>query len=114
MKSHGLLATPPDPVTGLTRRQAELVRHMVRYFREHHYWPTFRELCVLMEIGSKSANAILCHLDALRKKGVLEPGEGPQSFRSFRLAGLAWDPRFEDTPEGQRLRKILDPSPREE
>lgn len=99
--------TIPDPLTGLTRRQAELVRKLVAYFREHQRWPSLREMSLLMGCQGGHPSSMLFNLQRLQAKGVLNWQLG-KGARSIHLAGLTWEPRFADTPAGERLKQILE------
>lgn len=55
--------------TTLTKRQLKLVRFIAEFSDEHGYPPTYRQMMKFMEIAT--CNSILCHLKALRRKGVL-------------------------------------------
>jgi len=81
--------TPTDPDTGLTRRQADVVRLITAHFREHHCWPSLREITALLGLATAHPNAAKHHLDVLQKKGVLVY-DGGRRARSVRLAGLVW------------------------
>lgn len=54
---------------GLTRRQGEVLDHIMRYISERGYPPTVQELADVM--GLQSKNAIAKHLQALIQKGYI-------------------------------------------
>ncbi len=57
---------PPTP------RQARILQFILDYTLEHGYQPSMREIQVAMGYSS-TTNAIICHLDALIRKGYLGP-----------------------------------------
>ena len=67
----------------LTPRQEEILRFIEHHQRQNAYWPSIRE--IQERFGFKSTNAVMGHLRALERKGVLEriPGQA----RTFRLLG---------------------------
>ena len=60
----------------LTARQQQILDLVRVSLRDRHYAPTVRELQAAT--GITNPNGIMCHLRALRKKGLLTwtPGEG--------------------------------------
>lgn len=84
----------PEPV--LTDRQAECLRYLYRYFREHAYYPTQREIAEAMGLRTTTAAV---YLDPLEKKGVVtRAGRSrrnvritPQGVRMLRRLGVALD-----------------------
>jgi repressor LexA len=67
----------PKPITA---RQREVYVWIANYVAERGYSPTFREIA--KAFGWKSANAVVCHLVPLRKKGFLTWEEG--AYRTIR------------------------------
>ena len=67
----------------LTSRQEEILRFIDHHQRQNVYWPSIRE--IQERFGFKSTNAVMGHLRALERKGVLEriPGQA----RTFRILG---------------------------
>lgn len=53
----------------LTEKQLEVLQLIYNYSKEYSYPPTIQELA--MDMGVKSKNAIVKHLDALQKKGYI-------------------------------------------
>lgn len=53
----------------LTEQQKSCIYAILEYQEKHGYPPTVRELCRIMRISSP--NGIICHLEALKKKGCL-------------------------------------------
>lgn len=53
----------------LTERQKEIVKLMIEFRRDHGYMPTVRDTMRMAGIGS--TNGIVCHLEAIKKKGYL-------------------------------------------
>ena len=94
--------TETDPDTGLTRRQAAVVKLIYERSCEGNP-PTLRELMAALSINSP--NGMKFHIDALRRKGVVEYHDF--EYRGVRLKGFRYVPVIEDTPEGRRLRQIL-------
>lgn len=63
-----------------TGRQREILEWVRAYCDSHGYSPTNRELCRAFEI--RSPNGAQCHLNALRKKGLITWIEGaPRTLR---------------------------------
>ncbi len=58
----------------MTKRQLEIHSWIAKFLAKHSYAPSVRELCDAFEI--KSPNGIICHLTALRKKGLVTWVEG--------------------------------------
>ena len=65
----------------LTSRQQEMLTFIERYEWQKGYWPSIREIQETFEF--KSTNAVMGHLRALEKKGVIKriPGQA----RTFRI-----------------------------
>ena len=57
---------PPRPPTV---RQLKVRNAVEKHIARNGYSPTIRELCVQTRI--KSTNGVKCHLDALRRKGLV-------------------------------------------
>ena len=57
---------PPRPPTA---RQLKVHHAVEKHIARNGYSPTIRELCVQTRI--KSTNGVKCHLDALRRKGLV-------------------------------------------
>jgi repressor LexA len=57
---------PPRPPTA---RQLKVHYAVEKHIARNGYSPTIRELCVQTRI--KSTNGVKCHLDALRRKGLV-------------------------------------------
>ena len=53
----------------LTEKQLEVLQLIYNYSKEYSYPPTIQELA--MDMGVKSKNAIVKHLDALQRKGYI-------------------------------------------
>ena len=62
------MADTPKPVK-LTQRQQEVYSFITRKIRERGYGPTVREIGSAFDI--KSPNGVMCHLQALVKKGLI-------------------------------------------
>lgn len=95
-------ATPPPGE--LTVRQAEVLRTIHSHLVEEDCYPTIREL--MAYFGIRSPNGIMCHLLALRKKGLIR--WRPFTSRSIRLTGLRLVYEYTPDEAGQRLRKELE------
>ena len=54
----------------LTRRQSEIYRYFLQYWRATTFWPTIRE--VGDRFGIRSPNGVISHFRALESKGYLE------------------------------------------
>ena len=65
----------------LTARQQEILSFIENYEWRNRYWPSIRE--IQDQFGFKSTNAVMGHLRALEKKGMIEriPGQA----RTFRI-----------------------------
>lgn len=66
----------------LTRRQQEIFDFILNSLREEGVIPSVREICD--RFGFASTNAVVCHLDALTKKGYLS--RRPGAARSIEIA----------------------------
>lgn len=78
-----MTATAKDRPPPLTKRQREILDEVTRFQSEHGYCTSVREL--MRKFGWASPNAVVCHLTALRKRGLVtwEPGVA----RTIRLTG---------------------------
>ena len=61
--------TPDEPNPTLTDRQAIIFNFMLRFYGEHHYSPTVRD--VMADSGINSPNGVMCHFKTLEKKGLI-------------------------------------------
>ena len=66
----------------LTRRQQEILDFILDSFRNDGFIPSVREICDFF--GFASTNAVVCHLDALVKKGYI--ARRPGAARNIELA----------------------------
>lgn len=64
------LHAQPQPRTALTPRQAEVLEALRAFTLEHGVAPTLRELGAIL--GIRSTHGMMCHLDALEKKGAIQ------------------------------------------
>jgi len=69
----------------LTPRQAEVWTFLQSYIAEHGFSPTYREISAHFDLSS--ANAAVCHILAMEKKGWLK--RTAKTSRSFVLLKLA-------------------------
>lgn len=78
----------------LTARQQEILSFIENYQWRNRYWPSIRE--IQDKFGFKSTNAVMGHLRALEKKGMIEriPGQA----RTFRI-NRPDAPDFDEIPE---------------
>jgi len=78
----------------LTKRQKEILSFIEDYQWRNRYWPSIRE--IQDKFGFKSTNAVMGHLRALERKGMIEriPGQA----RTFRI-NRPDNSDFEDIPE---------------
>ena len=78
----------------LTARQQEILSFIENYQWRNGYWPSIRE--IQDQFGFKSTNAVMGHLRALEKKGMIEriPGQA----RTFRI-NHPNSPDFNEIPE---------------
>ncbi len=78
----------------LTQRQQEILSFIENHEWRNGYWPSIRE--IQEHFDFKSTNAVMGHLRALEKKGVLEriPGQA----RTFRI-NRPGQPDFDGLPE---------------
>ena len=79
MTDPDLLELPP-----LTERQASLLLYIARYFRDHRYMPTQREMCEHLGIRSTNAQA---YVRALEQKGYVARRLGRRRNLKFTPAG---------------------------
>jgi hypothetical protein len=80
---------------GLTKRQAEVLRMVVRFMVEQGYPPGIRD--VADAFGIKSENGVTCHLEALKKRGVITWER--KSARTISLVGYVMVPVPVETAE---------------
>jgi SOS-response transcriptional repressor LexA len=57
----------------MTKRQREVYREILLYASAMGRMPTFRDIIDIM--GLSSTNALRCHIEAMKKKGVIESTE---------------------------------------
>ena len=92
------ICSPKQMVTmkNLTQRQKEILDFIEYHEWRNGFWPSIRE--IQHKFGFASTNAVMSHLRALEKKGVLEriPGQA----RTFRINRLG-DPRM--PPEAHQV-----------
>jgi repressor LexA len=67
----------------LTKRQQEIFDFIKKYSARHGYPPTVRDIGKAFEI--ESPNGVMCHLNALVKKGLIE--REAQSARAIQIVG---------------------------
>jgi repressor LexA len=89
----------PPPV--LTTRQLEVYGLILEGMRRHGRAPTIRALQARLQLASP--NGVVCHLLALEKKGLLRR-ERKKAW-GWRLAGVSWQPSFDDSLAGQIARR---------
>lgn len=94
--------TPTGLPANLTLRQVDVYRAIIGFFLREQRMPTLRELG--KAIGVPSTNGVMCHLTALRKKGLLTWER--QGARSLRLVGITFRPQFDDTVAGMAAQKL--------
>ena len=63
------MANPAAGSLVLSPRQGEVLEFIVGHVRDHGYPPSLREIGAALQIGSTSG--VVCHLDALVRKGRL-------------------------------------------
>ena len=78
----------------LTARQKEILNYVSNHEWRNGYWPSIRE--IQTQFGFKSTNAVMGHLRALERKGVIERIAG--QARTFRIQRPNQDD-FDDLPE---------------
>lgn len=106
------LERPPRASPGdLTRRQRDILLYIVEHLEATGQSPTIRAIGARFDISSP--NGIVCHIDALIRKGYLADdsrriGRGSNgSHRGLRLAGATFRVQCDDTPQGRRLAELL-------
>jgi len=79
---------------GITERQREMLNYIQSFLRENSFWPSIRD--IQSHFDFKSTNAVMGHLRALERKGILSriPGQA----RTFKFA----EQQEVDFPEPQR------------
>src|SRR5262245_9351393 len=92
-------------IPSLTARQREVYVFVVRYFKEHHGMPSYREIAEAIHVPSP--NAITGHLAALQRKGLLLLGRTARQARGIKLAGIDIELSFQDTAAGHLARLLL-------
>lgn len=71
--------------TTLTACQSQVLAAVARHYAEHGYGPSLRDLCDAL--GIASTNGVVCHLDALERKGKIVRAGG--SARAVLLPEVA-------------------------
>jgi SOS-response transcriptional repressor LexA len=74
--------------TSPTPRQLEVMRLISTSRKTNGYPPTIRELVDALAV--KSTNAVVCHLSALSKKGLVQWSPGKGRTLTVTAAGRAW------------------------
>ena len=92
------------PDTPLTPRQREVYCFLVNHLEAYQYLPTVRNIS--KALGIKGLNAVVCHLLALQKKGLLRL-TCTGAWNRFYLVGLSVRLEPDQTPEGARALRIL-------
>lgn len=67
---------------GLTDRQTECVLFIAWFLSHNGFPPSVRELMAAM--GCKSPNGVVCHLQALQRKGWIRFGDSARGIRLLR------------------------------
>jgi len=80
----------------LTKRQREVFEFIVKFTRENGFQPSFREIGT--NLGIKSTRAVSDHINALKRKGVLD--SDPCKARAFTLKKKAYENLFETVRNG--------------
>ena len=75
-----------DDKPRLTRRQREVFDFINQKIKERGYGPTVREIGA--EFGIRSPNGVMCHLQALVKKGLIT--REPNMSRAITVVGRNW------------------------
>ncbi len=78
-------------MTDLTDRQREVLGAILAYQLEQGQLPTLRVLS--QAVGMHHPSGVLCHLEALAKKGYVRRASGWHS--SVQLVGVTWQPFFD-------------------
>lgn len=82
---------------GLTDRQKEILHFLQSYAQDHGTWPSIRNIQFYFQY--KSTNAVMGHLRALEKKGILK--RVPGQARTFEIAhSKQWSPPENAIPLG--------------
>jgi SOS-response transcriptional repressor LexA len=68
----------------LTQRQYNVMMYVIEYRARHGIAPAVRDF--MREFGLSGPNAIRCHLNALKSRGLIEWSEG--KMRTIRPAGM--------------------------
>jgi hypothetical protein len=89
---------------GLTARQRQVLRLIVSHLLEVGRPPTFRWLMERLDIGSP--NGMMCHFEALAKKGYIEVDHF--EAHGVRLVGAKLTLAYHDDEQGRRLREALE------
>jgi len=61
--------TKNSPDKPMTERQEQVYNAINEYWYQHYMPPSIRDLCEMLNISSP--NGIVCHLKALRQRGLL-------------------------------------------
>jgi hypothetical protein len=103
-RAHDLKLTRPYATRGdLTVRQRQVLRLIVSHLLEVGRPPTFRWLMDKLDIGSP--NGMVCHFEALAKKGFIEVDHF--EAHGVRLVGAKLALDFDDSEAGRRLEAAL-------
>ncbi len=70
----------------LTKRQSDILKHIARHIDANGYQPSIREIGE--RFGIRSPNGVVCHLQALQRKGVLRMNT--QTARAIEFNWKGW------------------------
>ena len=88
----------------LTKKQREVAEYLETALRRHGYWPSIRE--IQNHFGFASTNAVVGHLRALERKGILE--RQPGQARAFSFNGSR-GARVREPESGTAIRVVSIP-----
>lgn len=98
-------------MAGLTPRQLEFLRFLRQYAADHGYAPSIRE--IMAALGVNSTNAVIDHLDALERKGMITRGR--KASRAIALTdparrllalGAGAQEGWEEAGDGTQVRRV--------
>jgi hypothetical protein len=89
---------------GLTVAQRRLLRYLLAFLAERGRMPRVRE--VMRRFAFRSCNAVYCHYEALRRRGLLS--WSPRLAGGARLAGVRLAMTFEDSEQGRLMRQLFE------
>ncbi len=92
-----------NPEDELTPRQLFILRFIGDFIQRRGRPPEIREIGDVISV--ESPNGVMCHLNALAKKGYIRREE--MTARGITLVGARLELAYDDSEDGRRLRLAL-------